>query len=147
MKANLNVLHITEEMKHKADELISVILQRFNDHLEIRIHEKSKHNHWFLILSRKNTPVDVSIMCLFGHFKADTTCLDGSCSLMFLPNRFLFATNTEANIQEAYLYYDQNNLTWIRSGKVTGRGFTLLHNKHAKRSRVNKLTSSSTSRF
>ena len=32
----------------------------------------------------------------------------------------------------AYLYHDSNNNNWIRSGKVTGRGFTLCYNEHEK---------------
>ena len=39
----------------------------------------------------------------------------------------------EKHKQGAYLYFDTNNDSWIRSGKVTGRGFSIRHREHQKR--------------
>ena len=39
MKGNINILQLTGEMNNKADELVSVVLQKFNDHIERIIHK------------------------------------------------------------------------------------------------------------
>ena len=42
------------------------------------------------------------------------------------------ATNSEAKLQGAYLYYDTNDEIWVRSGKVSHRDFSIRHNEYQK---------------
>ena len=42
------------------------------------------------------------------------------------------ATNSEAKLQGAYLYYDTNDEIWVRSEKVSHRDFSIRHNEHQK---------------
>ena len=39
----------------------------------------------------------------------------------------------EKQRQGAHLYFDNNNGTWIRSGKVIGCGFSVRHSEHLKK--------------
>ena len=52
-----------------------------------------------------------------------------------------FAEGDKSKKQGAYLYFDRNNCTWIRSGKVTGRGFSVRHAEHQKKAAAKKTAS------
>ena len=41
----------------------------------------------------------------------------------------------------AYLHYDNNDCTWIRVGKVTGRGFVVRQAEHLKKSKADNASS------
>ena len=56
---------------------------------------------------------------------------DTSTLLLQPSTNFLLATNAEeSKLQGAYLYYDENQQDWIRSGKCTGRSFIDRHKEH-----------------
>ena len=101
--------------------------KRLEEHIVRRIRDKSKHDHWCIHWIKKNLPVSIVIMMLYDHVKHDLQCLDEDATILCQPKNFLMVSNVEANLQGAYLYYDHNNEVWIRSGKVTGRGFTVRH--------------------
>ena len=48
-------------------------------------------------------------MFLFDNIKLNLSCLDN----------YLLISSFELKLQGFYLYYDINNETWIRNGKVT----------------------------
>ena len=85
-------------------------------------------------------------MVLFQHVKNNLSCLDETTTLLGNSQHFLLTSNSEANLQGAYLYYDSNNLVWIRSGKVTGRGFKVRDTEHLKKAKAKNITTK-TSRF
>ena len=72
-----------------------------------------------------------AIMILLDHMKTDLECLDKTLSLL-KSNDYYVSVNSILHKHKygAYLYHDSNNNNWIRSGKETGRGFTLRHNEH-----------------
>ena len=83
-----------------------------------------------------------AIMSIFNHIKGDIECLDENATLLKTVNYFVSAESEEMKSQQgAYLYFDVNNVTWIRSGKVTGRGFSVRHSEHAKKAAAKKTTS------
>ena len=109
-----------------------VLIQRLDSHISSRIIDKSKHSHWCLEWARKNIPQMSAIMTLFNHTKKDIECLDSCNTLLSQSSNFLLATNSEAKLQGAYLYYDTNDEIWVRSGKVSHRDFSIRHNEHQK---------------
>ena len=58
-------------------------------------------------------------------------------TLLSTPRNYLLTANIESDLQGVYLYYDLNDKTWIRSGKVTGRGFDVRHKEHYQKSKCN----------
>ena len=74
-----------------------------------------------------------AIMILLDHMKTDLECLDKTLSLL-KSNDYYVSMNSILHEykHDAYLYHDSNNNNWIRSGKVTDRGFTLRHKEHEK---------------
>ena len=123
---------INNECKRQADILKKVLIQRLDSHISSRIIDKSKHSHWCLEWARKNIPQMSAIMTLFNHTKKDIECLDSCNTLLSQSSNFLLATNSEAKLQGAYLYYDTNDEIWVRSGKVSHRDFSIRHNEHQK---------------
>eukprot|EP00957_Ditylum_brightwellii_P179206 13652649-Ditylum_brightwellii.AAC.1 len=58
------------------------------------------------------------------------------------PDKFLLDSSNNKSIQKGqYLYYDENNMKWISSGKVTMKGFPVRHKEHKKKAKANKQTS------
>ena len=86
-------------------------------------------------------------MVLFDHVKRDLSCLDESTTLLSVPHNYLMIANVESNLQGAYLYYDMNDNKWIRSGKVTGRGFDVRHKEHQKKAKCHNHQSKFYSRY
>ena len=101
-----------------------------------------KQEHWCLRWAEKNMTQMTAIMILLDQNKTDLECLDKTLSLL-KSNDYYVSVNSilHENKYDAYLYYDSNNNNWIRSGKVTGRGFTLRHNKHEKLAHCKRLSS------
>eukprot|EP00957_Ditylum_brightwellii_P056451 4278547-Ditylum_brightwellii.AAC.1 len=80
----------------------------------------------------------------FDYLKDDVTCLDTKATLLSKPDKFLFASSNDKSTQQGtYLYYDNNDMKWICSGKVTMRGFSVRHEEHKKKARASKQTSAS----
>jgi len=70
----------------------------------------------------------------------DIKCL-GRLSCLLAPNAITFipcADNSSMICQGAYLYFDNNRGTFIRSGKVVRRGFVDRHKEHMAESKKNK---------
>ena len=57
-----------------------------------------------------------------GHAKRNISCLDESECLLFNQTKFLLCSNNESTLFGCYLFFDENNNIWIRSGKATGVG-------------------------
>ena len=62
-------------------------------------------------------------MMILDRIKLDIQCIDQIPTLLKSCNNFVEVIENEDNKEGAYLYFDKNNMNWIRSGKVTGRGF------------------------
>ena len=121
-------------LQDKADTLLSSHLRpRLLKHIRLRVMNAAKHDHWCLKWAMKNLSLVAAYMILFDHIKGDISCLNEmSCLLSTSTHNFLMCTNEEANLQGCYLYFDSNDLVFVRSGKVTGRGFSKRHEEHFK---------------
>ncbi len=123
---NMNVTStITDEQKDKADHLMKILQYRFQQHLMARIVNKSKRTHWSMIFAHTNLAISAACMILNNHFKDEIRCVtDADCLLQ--PNTHNFYQCLQFPSREgAYLYFDSNKGCFIRSGKVSGRGFTI----------------------
>lgn len=70
------------------------------------------------------------LVILFNHVKDSIRCLDHNVTLLNTPvfkvaGAYLIKKNT-------YLQYKNNDGAWVRSGKVTGRGFQVRNDEHLK---------------
>ena len=128
---------ISDQIKAQADILNKILMTRFTSHIQQRITNKNKHNHWCLCWFEKNIPQMASIMTLLGHIKTDLQCIDSTTTLLRSKDNFVRVSNTKSQQEGSYLYYDTNNSIWIRSGKVTGRGFDKRHSEHKNMSKQN----------
>lgn len=98
---------VTQKQKDSADLLVKVLRERYMDHLKHRIRSKSLRTHWTMRLALQNLSVS-----------ADT-------------NNFFHASRFPAR-EGAYLYFDKIRGEFVRSGKVTGRGFSVRGDEHEK---------------
>jgi len=98
-------------------------------------------NHWSMKLAYKNLAVSAACMVLTNHTKMDLKCLDeSSCLLAINTNSFLPCLSFP-NREGAYLYYDANRGVFVRSGKVTRRGFVVRGDEHLKASKGERANS------
>jgi hypothetical protein len=127
---------VSEEEKLKADELLIKLKERSRDHIDERVEDKKKHTHWCLKLAKKNLAVNAALMVLSEHVKDDlSVCGLNEDLLAVNPSRFRACTEVPSK-EGAYLYFDRNNYRFIRSGKVTRRGFEVRHQEHFKASKA-----------
>ena len=135
---------VVEQEKDKANQLFHKLRERLKNHMNARIQEKSRHTHWSMIFARENLAVCAACMVLSNHLKVDLTCI-GSIGELLGRNSGRFVRCDDFPDREgAYLYYDMNDECFIRSGKVTRRGFSVRDSEHRKAAAV---SSSSKSHF
>lgn len=124
---------ITNEMKSKGDFLVKIMRERLKTLLKTRIEIEAKQNHWAIQLAFKNFDIVAAYMVVLDHVKCDLTCLDDTTSLLSpKTDRFLLC-NTLPQHEGAFLYLDTNLGAFVRSSKVTGRGFSVRHKEHEKK--------------
>ncbi len=131
-KTSSTPTEVTSFDKEKADNLLRKLEVRYKLHVNTRISDASKRNHWVLALAYKNLPVVAACMILSSHLAMDIKCL-GRLSCLLAPNAITFipcADNSSMICQGAYLYFDNNRGTFVRSGKVVRRGFVDRHKEH-----------------
>ncbi len=128
---NLNVLMmISEQQKIKADHLIKILQDRFQQHLIHRIKDKCKRTHWSMHFAYSNLAVSAACMVLSNHTGDELRCLQESDSLLS-PTPYNFYQCARFPKREgAYLYYDGNKGCFVCSGKVTCWGFTVRGKEH-----------------
>jgi len=108
------------ELKAKADVLMKILRQRLKQHIDKRA--GTKKDHWSWKFARKNLAVVASYKILAGHTKSRISCVKEGNSLLS-PNLNKFKPCLRSpNHEGCYLFFDNNEGVFIRSGKVTGRG-------------------------
>ena len=117
------------------------MLGRLTQHINIRIEDSRKKEHWCLNWARDNFAQMSAVMVLYDHVKEDIQCLDNTTLLLKSIQNFVIFGEDEERMQGAYLYYDTNDEKWIRSGKVTGRSFLDRHKEHKKKASQSEATS------
>jgi hypothetical protein len=106
---NMNITTIiTHQQKEKADHLVKILQNRFEQHLVHRIKDKIKRTHWSMQFASDNLAVSAACMVLSYHIKNDIKCIqDGDCILA--PNTHNFYLCSQfPNCEGAYLYFDSN---------------------------------------
>ncbi len=128
---DLNVTStITTQQKIKADHLVKMLQHQFQQHLIHRIKDKCRRTHWRMLFAHSNLAVCAACMVLCNHVADDLRFLQDSDSLL-PPNPHNFFQCARFPMHEgAYLYYDGNKESFIHSGKVTRRGFTVWGKEH-----------------
>lgn len=129
-----------------SDTLTGLLCSRLATHVKTKVKDSKKHSHWSLKYVAANLGQVAAIMQLNSHIKPDLEFLEADKTLLGSENNFCLATNDESKQQGAYLYFDTNNRTYIRSGKVTGRSFAKRHSEHCKGAKLTT-TDSQSSRF
>ena len=140
-KSKLNLVEPSEEQKKKSDLLLDILKIRFTSHVQERIADRTKWNHWSLQWSVKNLPVVAAYMILFEHEKKDLTCIEERSSLLNRNQNFLRPEVDTEVCEGCYIYFDTNKEIFIRSGKVTGkdRGFVSRHKEHKRAAESNSV--------
>ena len=128
----VNQIANDDVVKSKADLLHKVLQIRLTHHIRRRITNRKKKEHWCLQWASKNLSTMAALMTLFGHIKDDIESLGENATLLKSAEYFCQAVDDLEKLQGTYLHYDTNDNKWIRSGKVTGRGFDVRNIEHWK---------------
>ena len=83
-KTSSTLTDVTSFDKEKADHLLRKLEVRYKLHVNTRINNASKRNHWVLALAYKNFPVVAACMILSSHLAMDIKCL-GRLSCLLAP--------------------------------------------------------------
>jgi hypothetical protein len=123
-------------VKSEITKLHSILATRLNEHILERVEKQVKRDHWCWHFVRRNLSRISAIMLLLGHVRKDLECT--STKLDLLRNvsdgsYFVRANNQEVeSLEGCYLYRDEANGYFVRSGKVIGRSFLERHKEHVK---------------
>ena len=119
----VNAVPIDDTLMTNADNLGSVLEQRFGCHIVARV-DKSRYDHWTLQFTRDNIPPMAAAMCLFGHIVSGITMysLDECLLNLLLDDMFQIISRDLGKLEGCYLYYDEKRRKWIRSDKTSGEG-------------------------
>ncbi|CAB9514787.1 expressed unknown protein [Seminavis robusta] len=123
---------VTESSLGSADYLQKRLIKRLEVHVTTKL-EKSEHKeNWCWNLTASKLGHVSAILILFGYVKDDLECLDET-SCFLLDNPALFRLVTEEFEEDGvYMYWDTNNMQWIRVGMVALRRFWLRFIEHSK---------------
>ena len=134
----------------RADLLSRILQQRVVTHLDVRA--PGKEGYWAMDFFRDKIPRVAAVAVLFAHVKKDITCSsETSCLLAASTSRFVLVVNEFGLLEGCYLYWDNENGVWVRSGKVVGtestkRNFEVRGKEHGAASQLLSLDSKA-SRF
>lgn len=128
------IVRVNEEMKQKADLLVKLLRSRLNAFMRKRRASKNCQNHWAIALAIKNLSTVAAHMVLSDHVKDNLNCLDESHSLLTSEFSRYPTSSTHNKDIGAYLYFDTNHCTPVRSGSVyaVDKGFGGRHGDHFK---------------
>ncbi len=87
---NMNIAtNIAHQHKDKADHLVKILQNRFEQHFVRRIKDKIKCTHWSMQFAYANLVVNAACMVLSNHVKNEIRFIqDGDCILT--PNTHNF---------------------------------------------------------
>lgn len=130
---------VDDVMKHNADRLASIFLQRLNFHIAERVDDSSR-NHISLSFVRDNLPAVAAQMCLVGHAMDDVETSECFERLLALPtgnSYFKSFDDDEDKLEGSYVVYHAKKDMWIRSGFASGLTTSLgsRKKKHGENSR------------
>ena len=124
-------------MYNQVDLLQKALMQRLASHVLSRCPSLDSNKEWPFHFAAENMARLAAIMVFQGYVKDDISCLGAGKTLLKQGGAdFHHALTTRCKSREgAYLYYDTNDGVFIRSGKVSGRGFLARHLEHKKAAR------------
>ena len=93
-----------------------------------------------LIWARKNLAAVAAWMVMFGQLKNNISHLNESKCLLAKPDgNYYLMSNAQADLWGCYLFWDDVECKWIRSGKATGEGGIRKRNtQHKKRAEADE---------
>jgi hypothetical protein len=95
------------------------------------VYEKKK-NHWVWHFFCRNIPRIAALMIMTRHVREDTDSFGSNDCYLRPFTCFQSATNSEAKLEENYLYHDSERSIWVQAGSVTCRDFVVRHREHKK---------------
>jgi hypothetical protein len=134
----------------EVDHLYKILLLRLQQHLHLRVKDKTKHNNYSINWFHANLPRFCAIAFLSTHITTDLRSTTRSDTLLGHPSdtnsTFVNCENTPfSDLEGCYLYYDSSRFKWIRSGKAVGsrhsnprRTFRKRHAEHKHEARSAK---------
>ena len=127
-----------------ADRLVDLLVPRLSAHILSRVRDVRKQDHWCMKWVASNLPNMAALLVTRDLIKLDlSTATTKSCLLRQERDVFDAITATNMHFEGAYLYYDVELLTWIRSGKVAGETV----NYHTRHKQHGKASATATSNF
>ena len=130
---------VENDVCQNANTCVSLLMHRYEPHFISR-RVASKMDHYAFKWAKRNFHPMVAAMSYFGHMKQklNTVKSDLARCLLSIPMSvgvFLDARNeSKKELEGCYLYFDEIEYRWIRSGKAAGRGsnFGIRDDQHAK---------------
>ena len=149
----------SDGLQEETNILLKLLWARLDQHIIDRV-PQSKRKHWIWQFIRKNLSRVAAVMILFDHVVHDLErfatnpkkCLlrnvssQGRSFVPLVVGTSDSFTSAAKKTEGCYLYFDQEEAVWIRSGKVCGRTFAERHKEHKKSSEL-KCEMSRQSRF
>ena len=113
----------TEYNTNTADKLSTLIHGRLKHHINRRVLNSDKREHWVWDFFRENIHVMCAISVHYGHIKKDVSFSNPSSCLLSNVSSFLDASNSYfATLAGAYLIINTNDEKAVRSGKAVNMG-------------------------
>lgn len=118
--------------------LRALVVGRLRSHIQTRVKNPDKHEHWVWDMFRRNATRIAAIAARYSHTKTDLACAHDNTCLLASPlhGAFQNVSSDDSKTQGCYLHYDNVNTRWIRSGKVVDRdgnkGYTARNSEHGK---------------
>ncbi len=104
-----------------ADLIVDLLVPRLSAHILSRVRDVRKQDHCCMKWVASNLPNMVALLVTRDLIKLDlSTATTKSCLLRQERDVFDAITATNMHFEGAYLCYNAELLTWIRSGKVAG---------------------------
>ena len=115
----------TADDRSRADVLRSLLRSRLITHKQKKV-AVDRQQHWTIEWTLLNLSHVSALIVLANHVKVDLSCVGVKDSLLpaTTANFMQVTTNELEKVEGSYLYYDDMNGKWIRSGKVVGSSTT-----------------------
>ena len=128
------------QLQQRTVMLHDILQQRLTRHIQERVKDKSKHDHWVWTFARRNIGRVAAAMVAFGHVRKDLTTAKRDfeeCLLAGVSKGSFISIETieVRNMEGCYLWYDTERECWVRSGKAVGadRSFGVRGSEHHER--------------
>lgn len=115
---------ISVEMECNADALYSLVMSRLWQHKRSRLRDEKLYGHWAIQVFEENLPRLCALRVLGGSVKSDLKLSRHNACYLANCRKGNFVVTAEANqdLFGSYLFWDEEDSIWIRSGKAYSEG-------------------------